>query len=504
MSAISWEVAIDWNGDGTFEDVHTSSSGSLEDVAIRAGRERAGDEFAGASASFTLENPDGRYSRYNAASPLYGYLRPGAAVRIRATHAAVTYQRFLGELEEPDESYTAEGVPAVKFQAQGAFERLRRGSVRLSLQENKRVDQILGAICDAAAWPAGRRTFGTAEETLDLFWVHRQTPLDALKLAAHQELGGQFYERADGNLVFESRGYRAIAPVTATISDAVEVRIPQRYDDLIDRVTHTYAGLTADSALSVVWSLSPAGYQLDPGSASARNTIFVEFNDGAKGATAPIAGTDYHANAQADGAGADKTAQVSVASFTAWAGGAAITFNNADSAPVYLVGSPAAQVRGYALRRSSDERAIEVFASSPVVSEQELSDRFDFNDAADRVRSFATWRAEALSQNQPRPSVTLLTSTDAEIALALGIEISQRLTLSLTAGLYPPHIAGDFFVEGYELAQKPDEDLSCVVHLFSVDQGGASHFRISGSAASGVNYSQIAAAGAVYGDRISY
>ncbi|TXH55729.1 MAG: hypothetical protein E6Q97_08195 [Desulfurellales bacterium] len=501
---IDWEVAIDWDDDGVFEDVHTSSSGSLESIAIKGGREGAGDDFAATELRFTLENPEGVYSRFNPSSPIYGDMKPGRAIRVRATHNAVTYTRFLGEFVEAEEGYQGAEVPLVTFSALGAFERLRRGSLRISLQENKRVDELLTVIADAANWPIGRRTFDTARVTLDRFWQYRASPLEALKAAAKQELGGQLYENAAGDLTFENRDHRALEALYATVTDPLLLGLNNRFGDLIDRVKFTRAGLDVEAGLTAVWSLSPGGRRLDPGSSSPLNTIHVEYDVAAKGAVTPVAFTDYNANAQADGLGADKTAQVAIASFTSYGGGATIVFDNQDSAPVYLVGAPAAQIRAQAVRRSNDERAIEVLAASSLVSDQELADDFEFNDDAAAIRSFALWRAATLSEDQPRPRLRLLTSTDAEIAIALGIDVSKLVRVQHTTGLYPSYVDGYFYVEGYSLEQVIGEDLRAEVTLFSADQAIGSFFRISGAAGAGQDYSLIRSAGDTDGDRIAW
>lgn len=504
MADISWEVAIDWDNDGTFEDVHTSSSGDLESLAIRGGRSGAADDFAATELTFTLENASAKYSRFNASSPIYGDMVPGRPIRVRATHLAVTTARFLGEFVEASEDYEGAGVPTVRISALGAFEKLRRGSLRITLQENQRIDELLETIADEAGWPALRRSFDTARVTVERFWKYRASPLEALLAAAKQELGGALYENAAGDLTFENRDHRTLEPLYATITDPLTLSLGNRFTDLIDRVKFTRAGLDVATGLSAVWTLSPAGRRLAPGYTSPLNTLHVQYDVAAKGALSPVAFTDYNANAQADGLGGDKTAQVTIHSFTSYGGGATIVFDNQDSADVFLVGSPPAQIRAQAVRRSNDERAIEVLAAAAIVSEQELSDDFEFNDDADAIRSFALWRAATLSQDQPRPRIALPTNADADIAIALGIDVSKRIRLQHTGGLYPSSIDGYFYVEGYELEQTIGQDLRAEVTLFSEDQAVGSFFRISGAAGGGQDYSLIRSAGDADGDRIAW
>lgn len=501
---IDWEIAIDWDNDGTFEDVHTSSSGALESLSIRGGRGGATDDFGATELSFVLENAESTYSRHNPSSSIAGDMLPGRSIRVRATHNSITYARFLGEFVEAEEGYAGADIPIVTITALGAFEKLRRGSIRLELQENQRVDELLDSIADAAGWPSGRRSFDTARTTLDRFWQHRASPLEALKLAAKQELGGQLYENAAGDLAFENRDHRSLETLYATITDPLELGLNNRFADLIDRVKFTRAGLDVDTGLTAVWELSPGGRRLEPGYTSPLNTIHVQYDVAAKGAVSPVAFTDYNANAQADGLGGDKTAQVVIHSFTSYGGGATIVFDNQDSADVYLVGSPAAQIRAQAVRRSNDERAIEVTAASSIVSDQELADEFDFNDDAAEIRSFGLWRAATLSEDQPRPRVRLSTRSNADIAIALGIDVSKRIRIQHTSGLYPSYLDGYFYVEGYSLEQVIGEDLRAEITAFSADQAIGTFFRISGASGAGADYSQIQDASTAAGDRIGW
>ena len=235
------------------------------------------------------------------------------------------------------ESRTVDGVPAVEMTFLDGFERLRRGSVSLPLQEGKRVDEVLHAICDAAGWPVARRAFDVALTTLDRYWCHRKAPLEALQEAAQQELGGHLYcATGAGVLRFENRDNRTLQPLYATASDAAGLDLSFRRDDLVSDVSFSRAGLDVASGLSVLYSLSPTGRQLAPGSDSPLNRLSGEYEVGGTNVLAPVAGVDYLANSQPDGSGADKKSQLVLRSFKSYGGGFSAGFENLDTAPIYL------------------------------------------------------------------------------------------------------------------------------------------------------------------------
>ena len=131
---------------------------------------------------------------------------------------------------------------------------------------------------------------------------------------------------------------------------------------------------------------------------------------------------------------------------------------------------------------------------APIITGQVLSTSFDWNDDTSGILGWVSYLSAVLSVDQPRPVVKLLTRTDAEIAVALGIDVSKRITLALTSGLYPPALNGDYFVEGFSMRHAADQDIECTLTLWGKQQGLAGGFRISGALGGGQDYSTISAA----------
>src|SRR4051794_22225875 len=96
-----FKVEVDWNGDGLFANAYSDISSSVVDaVQTVRGRDYAsqltGRSVAG-SLQATLRNDTGRYSSFNAASPLYGSILPAREVRAWALtpYTEVLWTGFL-------------------------------------------------------------------------------------------------------------------------------------------------------------------------------------------------------------------------------------------------------------------------------------------------------------------------------------------------------------------------------------------------------------------------
>lgn len=490
---------IDWDDDGDFLDPYEDVSAALDRASIKRGRGAVTDQFAAGQASITLENPAGIYSPYNVASPIYGLMLPGRAVRLEAVIDAVTIPVFFGYITDYRQSHVAAGLPGVDISLVDGFDRLRLGQVRLAAQANKRVDELLGAVLDAAGWPAGLRDLDQALTTVERFWVHRQSPLAALQLAAKQELGGSLFMDAAGAVRFQNRDYRSTRPLYTTLTGPQALALELRRDQLFDAVHHQWAGLSADASNTVLFTLSPARRKLMPGTSDPLNTIHGDFSTGAASMVTPLGVTDYTANSQPDGSGIDKTNQVLVNSFTSYGGGFSAAFENLDSSPVYLT---FLQVRGIAVRVASDERMIEIPVASPILTGQVMRDDFAFNNEPEAVAAYAHWRSWVFSQIRPRPVVSLAAFDDAERALILGAQLSDRIRVVNTSGMYPTQLDAEFFIEGIQITFGEDEAVACQWQLFDASQAMGNFWRISSDDTS-AEYSVISADAATDGDRVA-
>lgn len=721
--AVTVNCYIDWDNNESFADTNEDVSAYLQNASVSRGRSSVNDEFAPGAMTVELDNQTGLFSPFNASGSLYGSILPGRAIKLEAVHSTVTYPVFYGYVSSYSQSRTPDGRPSVVIQALDAFDILRFGKIRTALFEDKLPSQLITSILDAAGWSASLRDLDTGTSIVPFFWAEQIDPLTALRQAAKQELGGSLYMSADGKVTFKNRFYRGGLVSSATLTGPQALGFEARRDDVIDKVQFQRGGLSLDTDLTTVFSQSPVGQAVSPGTASKNNQMSGSFSLAAKNVqtpsnstddtysssvegTSPVAywrlgessgttaadeegshdgtyvgsptlgatgalygaantgvefdgatqyvdvpyaaalnpstisveawlkvasgsGTyrnivsstyfnsildfggyylqvglddrlafvilspglsqialgpsiavdelvhavatydgvyvrlfvngskvaevvggsirpntsgnlrigsyslsgfyfpglidevsiydhilseesvkahyyagiypDYSFNSAANLTGTDKTNQVTVDDFSAYGGGFAIDFDGLDSSDVYL---SRLEVRGQAIRRSNDNRLITVTPASSIVSGQVLSDSFDFYDDVDEITGFATLKASTLSTIQPRPSVSVIPGTDAQMAEVLGFDLGDRITITNTIGLYPTEINDDFHIESINISFAPGVLVTCQLGLFTRDQALGSLFRIS-SDDSSAEYSLIATDAATSGyDRI--
>lgn len=159
---------------------------------------------------FSLDNPTGKYSSANAASPLAGQLLPGRLVDYKETYAAVDYPLYRGFLEDPRE-LPADDIRMVHWSAVDGLARLQAAKVSTAMYTNVTTDYAVARVLDAAGWPASLRTLDAGKTTLARWWVDGVSAFDAIRdLVLTEGQGALFYVDAEGNLVFESRHYRLL------------------------------------------------------------------------------------------------------------------------------------------------------------------------------------------------------------------------------------------------------------------------------------------------------
>ncbi|HXG94149.1 MAG TPA: hypothetical protein VNN73_17530 [Blastocatellia bacterium] len=292
----SSKVKIDWNDDGDYEDALEDVTSSLlvrRGVAATRGKDqlrvqsppRAGDFRA------VLSNDDRTYSIENTSSPLYGALRPGHRVRWEAlggsaldvlvtdplaldeittesgevlvTEATATGSRalFTGILDDLPQRLDW-GDRTVEIPALGTLSRLRDKSVSVPLLENITTGQAIGAILDAAGWPATERRISSGQVTLLWYWLDDQNAFDAIiEILNTEGAGAAVYEDAEGWFVFEDRRYRQSQSrslvAQSSYSSLVEIEkldYSKDFKDITNSCRIVVKKRTA-AAETVVWSI---------------------------------------------------------------------------------------------------------------------------------------------------------------------------------------------------------------------------------------------------------
>lgn len=183
------------------------------------------------------------------------------------------------------------------------------------------------------------RYFNIGLQTIPVAWWAGNTALYEIKIACESE-GSRFYADEQGNLRFENRQHYNNTPESKvsvhefTFDRVYDYVNPNNEVDVINSVRIKLQPRVIQAEQDM-WS-----YGFRPQiAAGATKTIWAELTDPAPttttGIVAPVATTDYEANAQEDGLGTDKTADVNV-TITRFTNAVKIDVENTDASPVYL------------------------------------------------------------------------------------------------------------------------------------------------------------------------
>jgi hypothetical protein len=157
-------------------------------------------EYNAATATVTLLNDDGALDPVNLTQP-----PPGVVMRIRKTHADVTYPLFRGyvtswlpERRAPDHAVVVvQGVDGMDGIA--GYRRAAVAPVGASEDTGARINRIL----DSVNWSTADRDIAVGDSTLQATTLEGEA-LDEIQDAAKAEVG-EFYITADGKAFFRNR-----------------------------------------------------------------------------------------------------------------------------------------------------------------------------------------------------------------------------------------------------------------------------------------------------------
>lgn len=425
-----YAVYCEWGDGGAFagagEDVTARVLGD-RGVTMERGRDQL-KELAQPMAGrleFALDNRSRDYSTENAASPRYAALRPGHRTRVAATYAGVGYTLATCVLDDIAQE-PALGTRAVRLPGLGMLSRLAGKRVTTALYTGITTDAAIGAILDAAGWPALQRAIGIGQTTFAYWWLEDVDALDALRTILNSEgPGAALYERGDGYLVFENRHYRALTPrCTASVATFADSgagpwhREPFALDPNLKGIINraeVAVNVRIPAAETTIWTL---GATLNL-AANTTVTFAVRATSGDPfiGAIAPVLTTDYTLLAGSSAITLDRTSGMTATlTITADAGGVIITGLRVRAQPL-----PATSVRVANTTDTSASRAkygVRTYAE-PVWPEIDINLAQELCNAV--VQSYQEPRASA--------TITVEGADPAMLTHCLAREISDRVTV---------------------------------------------------------------------------
>jgi hypothetical protein len=282
-----FKVEVDWAGDGLFaSDYSDLSSDVVGEVQTVRGRDYAsqltGRSVAG-SLQVTLRNDDGRYSSFNAVSPIYGSILPIRKVRawVLTPYTAVLWTGFLDTIEP----IAGGGEPTARLSASGILKILGDQASRgyPAPQTNVFTGDVIDAVLDSVGHPAAARSIEDGVVPVGAWFKGPDgiIALEGLQEMEETEVGGWLYEGLNWDVVYEGRYHRLLLSSISqvTFSDAPASNYPYIGIGQQDSVREIYNEITADvtpytaQAVAVLWTLNEQPY-LAPGASMTLKAIY--------------------------------------------------------------------------------------------------------------------------------------------------------------------------------------------------------------------------------------
>ena len=447
----TYEVKVDWNNDGDFNDANEDVSADVNSMSWGRGKDAELDHAQTGILELRVKNATGKYSPENTASVLSPNVLPGRPIRVQAVHLAVTYTLFTGYIEAITPHPESETQDCYILCTDGA-DRLARieieapaGGVMAAVKLGDNPGPIRHVL-DEAGWPSAKRTLDAGVDTLAYWWAHQEEAQTHLWQLEDGERAFMYVDES-GNFVYEDRHHRlkgAHLVSQATFSDTMErMTYEMSARSVKNRAIVRGQALKAAST-AYIWGTTDTPF-IDAGQT---REVWVVLAEPATALVVPVATTDWKANTQADGLGTDKTTNVAIA---AWGTGATdsirygqaakLRITNNATVPVYIVPGTGAvgawagktllmtgqELLGETMQARADDATSQTAYGIYVVNMDTLTTAW--ND----LISYAEWLVARFKNPQPeRVVMTLVNGSDALLTQILSRKISDRITVTVT------------------------------------------------------------------------
>ncbi len=239
---------------------------------------------------------------------------------------------------------------------------INNSTLTAAIYENQRMDQIVESILSDLGFGSSQYSLDQGLNTIPFAWFDKtKSAGDRIKMLCEAE-EASFYQDENGVLRLENREHYATYPhqiVQHTIdSGDILNDEPDDSGQIINRAIVIARPRKVDASPSEIW----ADAQVESIAPGETKIIWPAFYDSQSGQsvlpikeiTTPAATTDYVANAQADGLGADKTGQLSIV-VTNFVESAKLELTNNDAATIYVT---TLKLRGKAARVTQAIQAV--------------------------------------------------------------------------------------------------------------------------------------------------
>tara|TARA_Y100000310_G_scaffold342781_2_gene447405 strand:- start:738 stop:2939 length:2202 start_codon:yes stop_codon:yes gene_type:complete len=376
---------------------------------------------------------------------------------------------------------------------------INQQEVSIAMQTSKRTDENVSTLLDDAGWATDDRTITTGKTTVTRYAADRKKTLRAIQEMELAE-NGFFRETKDGRLQFDHRRVRLAAPFLtsqATFSDAGGGALGYskiRQEDPLPFIFNQFEAdvtLYSVGSLATLWTLAEVGgdspliivgqtkafWARYPNPASATDAFGVD------AWTTPVATTDFTANAQSDGGGADLTGDIGI-SVSKFANVMKISLTNNGSTDAFLT---ALKARGTPVTTKDPGQISELDATSQTAfGERIWPSRPKYIPTSQEALDWAFYNLAIFKDPNIPVLIEIFASRDQDhFDQFLKRDISDRITITANnnAGL---GFSRDFHIEGLEYEmRRPGSPL--VMRILAADAEQSSDQWVLGSSALGTS-----------------
>jgi hypothetical protein len=434
MATVTWSLLADFDRDGTYEfdlTPYIDSPGHNVKVSRGIGRDK---QARASKLVLSLSNRDGIFTQENSSSSLYGQLDPGAPVQLSATAFAQSFTVWTGYAMRWDVDFPAAAESTARLECWDLFWFLQNGDpVNITVDTTRDTDGALTEIATYLGLAAGDLNFDDGVQDLPIHFAVGERPIDAMQAVAASEMGGMIWPTADGEIRFEARNSRLGTAVDATWGDGTNIKptAGEGYEkDPLEFFTNVTARSTVfrtGQADTRVFEFSqnmftkPTATSMAMAAGEVYERVF-QANSAYVALTTPVAITDYLANANADGSGADRTSSLTVT----------VTDLGGGKFRIRLVAALALYVTKFQLRGQPVEffadRAEAAFSLAVPGQKAGSSIQFDVpfaGDSGNKMRDYAYQELRVGRYFWPTLTLPFLAAFEDDIVALLGAELGD-------------------------------------------------------------------------------
>lgn len=218
--ADGYTVAIDWNGDGDYDD---TAENVTEDVlasgpaVFQYGRDqaRALSPPGVGTLGFALCNADRIYSPENPDSPIADDIAPAAPIKVEEVINNTIYPLMTGRVDTFD-ILTDRGDRSATVTGLDGLALLRGTKISTGLYEAQRTGTLISVILDTIGWTAPR-DLDIGATHVPWWWASQDDAFDALtELLASEGPPSIAYIAPDGTFIYRDRHHRLLRAASLT------------------------------------------------------------------------------------------------------------------------------------------------------------------------------------------------------------------------------------------------------------------------------------------------